>query len=431
MRLFLSSLGVAALSTLASAQAVGAEVYPITAKPRHAGTYDVATGRFVQRNAKVGTPAFTIYDNTCSWSGGQFYVATDTCEDVYDEGRIPQDWIPQSAMSVYSVSSLEVSYCTNEPTGSVDIDVALFDTDQLGGECVGDTPPIGAAPLFEFVSAAQGFPLPGSNGGGLSCWIITLQVPSGAPLQAITGSDHLFNWRFRQNNASGQNGPVLAGEPSVTPGNGTFGMALDPNPCGSGLGSADLYWLNIDNAPVGSNPTGCGAFGGTGCYWFGGYPSNPFASFWFRVQATSQASSCSVASYCTAKVNSQGCAPQLSFAGCPSATVDEAFVISCSGLIPSATGVFLYSTGIAQANAFQGGLLCVGSPVGRTAAQMTATVDNACAGFAAADFNATIQHGGDAGLASGATVGVQFYSRDAGDAFGTSLSNAVSFTIAP
>jgi hypothetical protein len=54
-----------------------------------------------------------------------------------------------------------------------------------------------------------------------------------------------------------------------------------------------------------------------------------------------------------------------------------------------------------------------------------------CSGAYALDFNAWIQSGVDPALGVGAVVDVQCWSRDPGDPFGTSLSDALELTVAP
>jgi hypothetical protein len=54
-----------------------------------------------------------------------------------------------------------------------------------------------------------------------------------------------------------------------------------------------------------------------------------------------------------------------------------------------------------------------------------------CGGTYALDFNAWIASGADPALVPGATVCGQYWSRDPMDAFGTSLTNAIQFSICP
>jgi len=85
------------------------------------------------------------------------------------------------------------------------------------------------------------------------------------------------------------------------------------------------------------------------------------------------------------------------------------------------------------AAAYQGGWLCVQSPMCRTPVQLSGGspgVDD-CSGAYSFDFNAHIQSGVDAALVPGALVYAQFWSRDPGASFNTNLSDALRFGIAP
>jgi outer membrane protein assembly factor BamB len=136
--------------------------------------------------------------------------------------------------------------------------------------------------------------------------------------------------------------------------------------------------------------------------------------------------------YCTAKTNSQGCKPETSFAGIPSAS-DPYFTIYATNELNNKNGLFFYGTNGAQALSFQGGTLCVKSPIKRTSVQSSGgnPPPNDCSGAYAIDFNAVIQSGVDPALVAGALVDGQWWARDPVDPFTTSLSNAVEFTIQP
>ena len=83
---------------------------------------------------------------------------------------------------------------------------------------------------------------------------------------------------------------------------------------------------------------------------------------------------------------------------------------------------------------FEGGTLCLVGPR-RTAVQIAGgpTTGHDCSGTFHYDFNARIQSGIDPNLTVGRTVSAQYYSRDQQDptGYGSSLTNAVRFTICP
>jgi choice-of-anchor B domain-containing protein len=138
--------------------------------------------------------------------------------------------------------------------------------------------------------------------------------------------------------------------------------------------------------------------------------------------------------YCTAKLNSQGCLPAISASGTPSATAPAPFTIGCANVLSHKPGILIWGLDRA-ATPFQGATLCIAAPVRRTPLQDSGgnppPVD--CSGTFAFDFNALIQSGVDPLLAPGTRVAAQYWSRDPLDplGFGSSLSDAVEFTIQP
>ncbi|MCE9592583.1 MAG: hypothetical protein K8S98_00180 [Planctomycetes bacterium] len=137
-------------------------------------------------------------------------------------------------------------------------------------------------------------------------------------------------------------------------------------------------------------------------------------------------------SYCTSKTNSKGCAPKIGFDGCPSATSPTPCKITGAQFLNKKSGLLFYGH---QANgaAFQGGHLCVKVPLVRAGVQNSggSPTGSDCTGTYAYDLNARIQSGIDPTLVAGATLYMQWWSRDPNDAFLTSLSNGLSLTIGP
>ncbi|MBM3987145.1 MAG: hypothetical protein FJ294_04195 [Planctomycetes bacterium] len=138
-----------------------------------------------------------------------------------------------------------------------------------------------------------------------------------------------------------------------------------------------------------------------------------------------------VQTYCVGKLNSELCLPAIDFVGIPSLTSGTAFDITATNILRSKTGLLYY--GYATKNVpFQGGTLCVESPIRRTAVQDSGgVIPNECSGTFTFDMNARIRSGIDALLVPGQFVAAQYYYRDPNDAFTTGLTNAVSFTICP
>jgi hypothetical protein len=135
--------------------------------------------------------------------------------------------------------------------------------------------------------------------------------------------------------------------------------------------------------------------------------------------------------YCTAKLNSQGCLPAISAIGVPGTTNPDPFTIGATNVINHKTGMVLYSIAGSATTPFQGGTLCLAAPLHRTPGQNSggnAGPDD-CSGGYAFDFNHRIQSGIDPALLPGVQVWAQYYSRDPADPFGVGLTDAVVFTI--
>ncbi len=138
--------------------------------------------------------------------------------------------------------------------------------------------------------------------------------------------------------------------------------------------------------------------------------------------------------FCVAKTNSQGCVPTISTSGVPSASSLAPFTIGAASVLSNKAGILVYGANRA-ATPFQGGTLCVATPVRRTPIQMSGgnppPVD--CSGTFAFDFNAHVRAGGDPSLVPGRRVVAQYWSRDSADptGFGSSLTDACDFVIQP
>lgn len=137
--------------------------------------------------------------------------------------------------------------------------------------------------------------------------------------------------------------------------------------------------------------------------------------------------------YCTAKVNSLGCTPQISSVGTPSATSPAPFLITASNVLNQKSGMLVYSL-MSAATPFQGGTLCVASPLIRTTLQNSGgdlSVSN-CSGTHSYDMRARIQSGLDPNLRAGTTVYVQWLTRDVASPTGPlGLTAALAVSIGP
>jgi hypothetical protein len=135
-----------------------------------------------------------------------------------------------------------------------------------------------------------------------------------------------------------------------------------------------------------------------------------------------------VNTYCSAKTTSGGCLPAIVATGAPSASAGSGFLIDGTQLEPKVFGILIHSTDGPAATPFQGGTLCLAGSVVRGSVQSTAA-GAACSGVLSFDFNAYIASGANPALVQGADVYVQYWTRDPGDVFGSSLTDALAFNI--
>ncbi len=138
-----------------------------------------------------------------------------------------------------------------------------------------------------------------------------------------------------------------------------------------------------------------------------------------------------VTTYCTGKLNSQGCVPFIAGIGLPSLTSPNGFFVTATLVPPGRRGLLLYSPG--QENVpFQGGTLCVALPYRRVGTQ-TSQGAGPCGGSFVYDFNIRIQNAADPDLAPGHLVYAQWWHRDPFDptGFQSGLTDGLCFGVAP
>ncbi len=445
------------------------DIHAVPGQIKHAGSYDVTMKRWLSKDRAEAARASTllVFENTCAWTGGAFYTGTGNCEDYYGDGRIPggagNPNNPLGSTTDNQINFFEFGYCTAVLTGAVDIKVGFYDS--LGGTCVGVVPPTPpplttqAAGFFDF-GAASGFPLPGATTAGLlSCWLVNftnfgfcMQSDADGVFDNSAALDN-FNWSFQMENPSGApaNGIILAGEPSVSVaggctynipcGGGPFG-----NPCGHGLGQNDSFWINVDNDLTGDvTNTGVACVSapglGTGCYWFGGHPGNPYSGFYLRLGSAGECSGCdgSPVNYCTSGTTSNGCLATLALtSGVPSPKPNAGpAIITASNVEGAKQGLIFF--GYAQSATPWGlgssSFLCVKSPTQRAPVANSGGTFAQCDGSLSADLNALVQAGAGTLLGSqvfaGTVVNAQAWFRDPPAPKSTSLSNGLSVTFCP
>jgi hypothetical protein len=143
--------------------------------------------------------------------------------------------------------------------------------------------------------------------------------------------------------------------------------------------------------------------------------------------------------YCTAKPNSLACLPNINWSGTASASANSGFQVRCLGVRNQKVGLLFYSVSGRQAVPYQGGTLCVQWVIKRTPGVNSggsAPPANNCTGVYAIDMNAFAAGalGGNpmpALSSPGTVVDCQWWGRDPPASFGTTLSNALEYTIAP
>ena len=145
-------------------------------------------------------------------------------------------------------------------------------------------------------------------------------------------------------------------------------------------------------------------------------------------------------SYCTAKLASIGCSPTIGFSGVSSASAGSGFFINGTDFINNKNCLLFYGTSGQSAGAFQGGFLCVKTPIRRTPSTNTFgnPPPNDCTGVPALDFN-LFAVGGLGGTplpaltVPGTTVNAQWWGRDPGFIApnNTQLSNGLEFVVNP
>jgi hypothetical protein len=506
LRSTLIAAGVAVLCSASFAQQTldASKVFPITSPVKNAGTFNVNTKRWMSPS-KTPTQNGTIqviYDNRCTWSGGNFYTGTGSCETYIDAGEIPGSANLAfaaagglGATDTNNVVLFQFAYCTNlAAVGSLRI--GFYDT--LGGACAGIVASNGGAPTGagQPSLAAQACPasvttgglnpqgtafynvgligLPGDatpGGTAVNCWIISAFLGNTgfcikSEGEGVWDNDvtlDRFNWSWDMEDASlpaGQapNGILLRGEPATPPnpqvyGACTYNLQCDTDIlsgalCGTGLGKADQFWINVDADPLSStNNTGVQCIsapsGGSGCYWFGGYPGNPLAGFWMAMVADGACTGVvpTVNNCQILATVSNGCQSVASTVGLPSASTSTAFTVRFSSLNGNVNGVVFYGINgpVSVAWSPQSNL-CVKSPTQRLngiagASGTTGGGVGTCNGQYSFNFNAVIQ-GSFPGLlgtpmAAGQRVDVQGWQRDAASTKTTNLTDALSFIVGP
>jgi hypothetical protein len=140
---------------------------------------------------------------------------------------------------------------------------------------------------------------------------------------------------------------------------------------------------------------------------------------------------CGVTTYCTAKLSSNFCFPSIGSSGTPSFFSAGSFSINTTNMEASVSAINFFGTTGQASTPFQGGVLCAASPIYRLNGKFTGGA-GACTGSVSYTLQDVINHpAGGPFVTVGGLVNIQSWSRDLGDAFGSSLSNALEIIVCP
>jgi len=141
---------------------------------------------------------------------------------------------------------------------------------------------------------------------------------------------------------------------------------------------------------------------------------------------------CPAFSYCTGKVNSQGCVPFVGYTGFPSFSGQEQFLVHGYDVVTQKPGLLFYGTTGPAVIPFFNATLCVQPPLQRTVI-VNGGGDPAapCDGIFTFDFTDWLLSGNDPGLQPGVPIFSQYWYRDPQhpDGTGIGLTNALQAQI--
>lgn len=139
---------------------------------------------------------------------------------------------------------------------------------------------------------------------------------------------------------------------------------------------------------------------------------------------------CQSTVYCTAKISTNLCAPSIAASGSPSIAGAANFHVVTTVMEAGVTGLDFFGTTGQASTPFQGGILCIGGTVNRLPGKNTGGAA-ACTGSLDYTLADVLVHPAGGSVGVGTTLNLQSWSRDLGDVFGSSLSNAVEVVVCP
>jgi hypothetical protein len=143
--------------------------------------------------------------------------------------------------------------------------------------------------------------------------------------------------------------------------------------------------------------------------------------------------SCGATAYCTPKLGSHLCYPTIGSSGTPSYSAAGGFSITTTFMEVGVSAIDFFGTTGQAAIPFQGGLICVASPTHRLSGKNSGgAFPWTCSGTIGYTLQDVLDHPSGGPLVTvGGLVNIQTWSRDPGDGFGSSLSDALEIVVCP
>jgi hypothetical protein len=224
-------------------------------------------------------------------------------------------------------------------------------------------------------------------------------------------------------------GAWMANAPTTPLGgtNGEYNAAIDQT-----SGPNNRAWL----CGTGGTTTAPNAFNPASLAALPFFPTNaPITQGTFLVRAEGDTL---FSTYCTSKITANSCSPSIGATGLASATAGSGFIVTGTTFINNKSCLLFYGTTGQAATTFQGGVLCVKTPIKRTPGTNTFgnPPPNDCSGAPAIDMNLfAVGGGGGTPLPAlqvpGTVVNCQWWGRDPGFPApnNTQLSNGLEYTV--
>jgi hypothetical protein len=238
--------------------------------------YHVATGTWTRGAATGAFGPDVLYNNNANT--GYFTTMPDqtvTGFEITDQGRMPTT-VSSGNSDLYTIDGLQLAYCTNQGN-ALTVNYTFYETYSPCGAFGTGTNPNSVS--------VTGLP-PAQVVGAQTCWIVTVDLVGTGDEFTIKGdgADDIWNqdpaldsfgyaFHYTGHGLDTTTGPLLCGDPNNAPmGAGTKpSWGFGAGPLGTGLDTQDQFWIETLT------------LAGPGCYWFGGYPANPYAAMWLQL----------------------------------------------------------------------------------------------------------------------------------------------------